>query len=102
MKLEQQLGAQDTAQQVNCTVGLVLGSTYHRQSLRGEIARLEVELGTYAHIVEVKDRSIVKLSNELHEFDLSAKVADTVNQSYLILKAPNNLFLFLMGPTAST
>jgi len=58
VKLEQQLGEQDTAQ----------------QSLRGEIARLEGELGTYAHIVEVKDRSIVKLSNELHEFDLSAKI----------------------------
>ena len=78
MKLEQQLGEQDTAQQVY-NIQLVLCSTDYRQSLRGEIARLEGELGTYAHIVEVKDRSIVKLSNELHEFDLSAKaVSDTV------------------------
>ena len=77
MKLEQQLGEQDTAQQVHSTSQL--WSTDYLQSLRGEIARLEAELGTYAHIVEVKDRSIVKLSNELHEFDLSAKaVADTV------------------------
>ena len=42
--------------------------------LRNKIAKMEKELSTYAHIVEVKDRSIVKLSNDLHEFDLSQKI----------------------------
>ena len=39
--------------------------------LKDKISKMEKELSTYAHIVEVKDRSIVKLSNDLHEFDLN-------------------------------
>ena len=42
--------------------------------LRERIAKMEKEISTYAHIVEVKDRSIVKLSNDLHEFDLHHKI----------------------------
>jgi len=42
--------------------------------LKENVCSLEKELATYVHIVEVKDRSIVKLSNDLHEFDLTQKI----------------------------
>lgn len=44
------------------------------EMLKSRMSKLEKELSTYAHIVEVKDRSIVKLSNDLHEFDLNHKI----------------------------
>ena len=44
------------------------------EMLRDKISKHEKELSTYAHIVEVKDRSIIKLSNDLHEFDLKEKI----------------------------
>ena len=44
------------------------------EMLKCRISKVEKELSTYAHIVEVKDRSIVKLSNDLHEFDLNHKI----------------------------
>ena len=44
------------------------------EMLKCRISKVEKELSTYAHIVEVKDRSIVKLSNDLHEFDLNHKM----------------------------
>ena len=44
------------------------------EMLKCKISKAEKELSTYAHIVEVKDRSIVKLSNDLHEFDLNQKI----------------------------
>ena len=46
----------------------------NEETLRENIKSLENELKTYANIVEVKDRSIVKLSNDLHEFDLTQKI----------------------------
>ena len=46
----------------------------NEEKLRENISKLEKELLTYAHIVEIKDRSIVKLSNDLHEFDLTRKI----------------------------
>ena len=44
------------------------------EMMQERISKKEKELSTYAHIVEVKDRSIVKLSNDLHEFDLQQKI----------------------------
>ena len=44
------------------------------EMMQSRISKKEKELSTYAHIVEVKDRSIVKLSNDLHEFDLQQKI----------------------------
>ena len=44
------------------------------EMLKCRISKTEKELSTYAHIVEVKDMSIVKLSNDLHEFDLNQKI----------------------------
>ena len=44
------------------------------EMLKCRISKAEKELSTYAHIVEVKDMSIVKLSNDLHEFDLNQKI----------------------------
>ena len=46
----------------------------NEQQLKENICALEKELATYVQIVEVKDRSIVKLSNDLHEFDLTQKI----------------------------
>jgi len=44
------------------------------EQLKEKIDTLEKELVTYEHIVEVKDRTIVKLTNDLHEFDLNLKM----------------------------
>ena len=48
--------------------------------MQERITKKEKELSTYAHIVEVKDRSIVKLSNDLHEFDLQQKIEQQQQQ----------------------
>ena len=50
------------------------------EMLKTRISKTEKELSTYAHIVEVKDRSIVKLSNDLHEFDLHHKIEQQQQQ----------------------
>ena len=51
------------------------------EMLKTRISKTEKELSTYAHIVEVKDRSIVKLSNDLHEFDLHHKIEQQQQQA---------------------
>ena len=51
------------------------------EMLRERIGKKEKEVLTYAHIVEVMDRSIVKLSNDLHEFDLQQKIEQQQQQA---------------------
>ena len=46
----------------------------NEEMLKENITVLEKELATYGHIIEVKDRSIIKLSNDLHEYDLTQKI----------------------------
>ena len=58
------------------------------EMLQHKIGKHEKELSTYAHIVEVKDRSIIKLSNDLHEFDLSQKMASCSTPASLASAGP--------------
>lgn len=58
------------------------------ERLNNKIAKHEKELSTYAHIVEVKDRSIIKLSNDLHEFDLNQKIASCSTPASLASAGP--------------
>ena len=63
------------------------------EMMRERISKKEKEVVTYAHIVEVKDRSIVKLSNDLHEFDLQKKMEEQ-QPTAMIGGSPGGQFTF--------
>ena len=62
--------------------------------MQERISKKEKELSTYAHIVEVKDRSIVKLSNDLHEFDLQHKMEQQQQGTPLTGSSSGSQFTF--------
>ena len=42
--------------------------------LQERISKLEEDAGTYLQLIQAKDKSIVKLTNSLHEIELQDKI----------------------------
>ena len=45
-----------------------------KEILDEKMSKLDQDAAAYLQLIEVKDQSIVRLSNQLHELELSAKV----------------------------
>ena len=52
-----------------------------KEVLSQKIQLLEENILTYVETIKVKDQSIIKLTNELHEFDLTKKIEQTENSA---------------------